>query len=103
MKIILTARYTSQNLNLNYGFLTWLNGKSSHMLPTVQNVFSGPLIPNAPADLFAALGKIDQKVYVVPSLNLVVLRMGNSAGGVTESLSDFDNELWGKLKEIIHY
>ena len=94
---------TSQNLNLSYGYLTWLNGKSSHMLPTVQSVFPGALIPNAPADLFAALGKNDQKVYVVPSLDLVVIRMGTSAGGVTESLSDFDNELWGRLKTIIHY
>ncbi len=92
---------TSQDLNLSYGYLTWLNGKSSHMLPTIQSIFPGYLIPDAPADMFAALGKNDQKIYVVPSLNLVVIRMGNSAGGVTESLSDFDNELWGKLKAII--
>lgn len=92
---------TSQNLNLSYGYLTWLNGKSSYMLPTLQNVFSGSLVPNAPVDMYAALGKNDQKIYVVPSQNLVVIRMGNSAGNSQLALSSFDNELWGKLKLVI--
>jgi hypothetical protein len=73
------------------------------MLPQSQIVFSGPIIPNAPADLFAALGKNDQKIYVVPSQKLVIIRMGNTAGGVKPAGSDFDNELWGKLKPIIKY
>lgn len=94
---------TSQSLNLSYGFLTWLNGKNSNMLPQSQIVFSGSIIPNAPADLFAALGKNDQKIYVVPSQQLVIIRMGNTAGGVKPAGSDFDNELWGKLKAIIKY
>ncbi len=92
---------TSQNLNLSYGYLTWLNGKSSFMVPTLQNVFPGSLVPNAPPDMYAALGKNDQKIYVVPSQKLVVIRMGNSAGGFQLSVSDFDNQLWGKLKTII--
>ncbi len=92
---------TSQNLNLSYGYLTWLNGKTSFMVPTLQNVFPGPLIPSAPPDMYAALGKNDQKIYVVPSEKLVVIRLGNSAGGFQLSVSDFDNRLWGKLKTII--
>jgi len=92
---------TSQNINNSYGYLTWLNGKSSFMVPTSQIVFSGYLIPNAPADLYAALGKNDQKLYVVPSQKLVVIRMGNSAGGFSLALSGFDNALWGKLTTII--
>lgn len=94
---------TSQNINLSYGYLTWLNGKSSHMLPTLQNVFSGFMVPNAPQDMFAALGKNDQKIYVAPSLNIVIIRMGNSAGNVQLAVSSFDNELWGKLKPIIGF
>ncbi len=94
---------TSQGLNNSYGYLTWLNGKSSYMLPSVQFVFSGSLVPNAPADMYAALGKNDQKIYVVPSLNIVVIRMGDSAGNSQLALSSFDNELWGKLKTIIGY
>jgi CubicO group peptidase (beta-lactamase class C family) len=94
---------TSQNLNLSYGYLTWLNGKASYMLPASQFVFSGMMTPNAPADMYAALGKNDQKVYVVPSQKLVVIRMGESAGNVQLAISSFDNELWGKLKTVIGY
>ena len=94
---------TSQNLNLSYGYLTWLNGKNSCMLPTLQTVFPVSIIPNAPSDLYAALGKNDQKIYVIPFQKLVVIRMGNTAGGVRLATSDFDNELWGKLKTIINY
>ncbi|MBL0882161.1 MAG: serine hydrolase [Chitinophagaceae bacterium] len=89
---------SSQNINPAYGYLTWLNGKSSYMLPTLQFSFSGNLVPNAPTDLYAALGKDDQKIYVVPSQGLVVIRMGESAGQSQLALSSFDNELWGRLK-----
>ena len=95
--------HSSQNLNPSYGYLTWLNGKTGYMLPSSQYLFSGPLIPNAPADAFAALGKNDQKIYVVPSQKLVVIRMGNTAGNVQLAASSFDNELWGKLKTVIGY
>ncbi len=71
------------------------------MLPGFQNVLNGPLTPNAPIDMFAALGKYDQKIYVVPSQNIVVIRMGDSAGNIQLAASSFDNELWGKLKMII--
>ena len=94
---------SSQTLNNSYGYLTWLNGKSSHMLPGTQFIFNGKLILNAPDDMYAALGKNDQKMYVVPSQKLVVIRMGNDAGNVQLAVSSFDSELWGKLKPIIGY
>jgi CubicO group peptidase (beta-lactamase class C family) len=94
---------TSQNLNLSYGYLTWLNGKATHMLPATSLVFNGMFAPNAPADMYSALGKNDQKIYVVPSQRLVVIRMGESAGNVLLAVSSFDNELWGKLKTVIGY
>lgn len=94
---------TSQNNNLSYGYLSWLNGKTSHMLPQTQFVFSGFMVPNGPADMYAALGKNDQKIYVVPSQQLVVIRMGESAGNTQLALSSFDNELWGKLKTVIGF
>ena len=92
---------SSQDLNLSYGYLTWLNGKTNYKLPQTQMTFNGALIPNAPADTYAALGKNDQKLYVVPSLNLVVIRMGESAGNVHLASSSFDNELWGKLRQVL--
>ncbi len=91
---------TSQNLNLSYGYLFWLNGKASYMLPTVPFVFTGSLLPNAPADMYMGLGKNDQKIYVVPSKKLVIIRMGESAGNVQLAVSSFDNDLWGYLKQV---
>ena len=93
---------TSQNLNLGYGYLTWLNGKASYKLPTTQFLFNGTIVPNAPADMYAALGKNDQKIYIVPSKKLVIIRMGNATGNPTLTLSSFDNELWGYLKDLIN-
>ncbi|MBK6936253.1 MAG: serine hydrolase [Chitinophagaceae bacterium] len=94
---------TSQNLNLSYGYLTWLNGKASHMLPQSQLVFSGGIAPNAPADMYAAMGKNEQRIYVVPSQQVVVIRMGDPAGTPHLAVSGFDNEVWGYLKPVIGY
>lgn len=91
---------TSQNFNLSYGYLWWLNGKSSHMAPGLQLVIPQQLIPNAPADLFAALGKNDQKIYVVPSRNMVVIRMGNAAYSSALASTQFDNELWQYIDSL---
>jgi CubicO group peptidase (beta-lactamase class C family) len=96
------ATNTSQNINQAYGYLWWLNGKASYHLPQTQFQFNGSLIPNAPADMFCALGKDDQKIYVVPSKKLVIIRMGDSADGTTFALSDFDNVLWEKINAVIN-
>jgi CubicO group peptidase (beta-lactamase class C family) len=69
---------TSQLINKSYGYLWWLNGKSSHMLPSSQIVFNGFMNPNAPADMYAGMGKDGQFLNVVPSQNLVWVRMGEA-------------------------
>lgn len=91
---------TSQNFNLSYGYLWWLNGKASSRLPGVNFNFPGPLIPNAPSDMFCALGKNDQKIYVAPSQGLVVIRQGNSAGTSHLALSAFDNVIWDYINKL---
>ncbi len=92
---------TSQPLNKSYGYLWWLNGKDSHMIPRLQTQFSGSMIPNAPSDTYAGLGKNDQKLYVVPSKNLVIVRMGEDASDGLLATSAFDNELWEKINLFI--
>ncbi|AOZ98176.1 serine hydrolase domain-containing protein [Flavobacterium commune] len=96
------ATTTSQNINLGYGYLWWLNGKSSYHLPQTQLQFSGSIIPNGPNDMFMALGKNDQKIYVIPSKKMVVIRMGEAANTDNPSfaLSGFDNELWQKINAL---
>lgn len=72
---------TSQSLNEAYGYLWWLNGKSTYMIPQLQFVFNGSFSPNAPDDMYAALGMNGQIINVVPSENMVWIRMGDSPDG----------------------
>lgn len=72
---------TSQQLNPSYGYLWWLNGKSGYLLPSLQITFPGSVIPNAPDDMVCALGKNGQIICVIPSLNIVMLRMGDNPDG----------------------
>jgi CubicO group peptidase (beta-lactamase class C family) len=94
---------SSQNINPSYGYLWWLNGKTKFIIPNKQTVYTGSLVPNAPADMFAALGANDQRIYVIPGKNMVVIRMGEASDPDNPdfAVSGFDNELWGKLNAVI--
>ncbi|WP_070137150.1 serine hydrolase [Crocinitomix algicola] len=93
---------TSQELNKSYGYLWWLNGKESFMIPQTEVVFDGPIAPNAPDDMISALGKNGQILNIVPSQNLIVVRMGEEPGGI-ESLvpTILNDKIWEYLNEII--
>ena len=90
---------TSQNKNLSYGYLWWLNGKGSYMVPQSQLVFPGYLNPQAPADMFSAIGKNGQFINVIPSRNMVFIRMGEAPGN---SLVPFtlNNDIWEKINDF---
>lgn len=92
--------HPSQNLNESYGYLWWLNGYESFMLPSSQTVFTDHLVPNAPDDLYTGLGKNGQYLMVIPSENLVVIRMGENP---SESLVPllFIDDIWEILGQII--
>jgi CubicO group peptidase (beta-lactamase class C family) len=90
----------SQNYNQSYGYLTWLNGKASFMIPNLQTVFTGSMSPNAPDDMFAAMGKNGQLINVVPGENIVVIRVGDAPGTNLVPFT-FQDDLWAKLNEII--
>jgi CubicO group peptidase (beta-lactamase class C family) len=94
----------SQNINPSYGYFWWLNGKTSYMVPGSQTVFPGALVPNAPSDMFAAMGAEDQRIYVIPGRNIVIVRMGDASDPQNPSfaLSGFDNDLWGKINALIN-
>ena len=79
-----------------------MNGKGNFKLPSSEESFTGELIPNAPDDMFSGLGKDDQKLYVIPSQNLVVVRMGANASDGSFASSSFDNELWEYINNVIY-
>ncbi len=95
---------SSQAINPSYGYFWWLNGKEKYMLPGGQVVYNGPLVPNAPSDMFAAMGARDQRIYVIPGENMVVVRMGEPSDpdNPVFAVSGFDNDLWEKINDVIN-
>lgn len=91
---------SSQSLNPSYGYCTWLNGHSSIIVPGLATSFNVPLSVNAPSDLFAAMGKNGQFIDVVPSKNLVVIRMGEAPDNNLVPVA-FHNEMWGKINALL--
>lgn len=92
---------TSQNLNPSYGYLWWLNGKNKIVYPGLTTSFNTSLAPDAPADLFAAMGKNGQFIDIVPSENLVVIRFGEAPDDSLVPV-EFHNQLWKKLQTVLN-
>ncbi len=95
---------TSQNINPSYGYLWWLNGKTSYMVPGEQTIYQGYLVPNAPAEMYSAMGAKDQRIYIIPSKKMVVIRMGGASdpSNPNFAVSGFDNALWEKINAVIN-
>jgi hypothetical protein len=91
---------TAQPYNYAYGYLTWLNGKGSYMIPSSQIKIPGSYAPAAPLDMYAAIGKNGQIVSVAPSKGLVVVRMGDdpASGEVPFTLCD---DIWQRLNYVM--
>ncbi len=92
-------RNSSQSLNNSYGYLTWLNGKSSFMIPQSQFVFPGEVCPAAPADMYAAEGKNGQIINVVPSQGLVLVRMGSTMGNSLIG-TQYNDTIWQYMNRL---
>ena len=90
---------SSQDINPSYGYLTWLNGKSSIILPSASTSFNMSLSQDAPNDLYAAMGKNGQYIDVVPSENLVIIRIGEAPDNSVVPTS-FHNEMWEKINAV---
>lgn len=82
---------SSQNMNPSYGFLWWLNGKSSYQRPVAARRVPGPMSPSAPSDMVGAYGALGRKVYISRDTGLVVVRLGDDPG------ADFDDAFWSRM------
>ena len=82
---------SSQIHNKAYGLLWWLNGKESSRSGAGDELRIGAMIPSAPDDMVGAYGALGRKVYIVPGMGLVVVRLGDGPG------SAFNNAFWSLL------
>lgn len=89
----------SQSINEAYGYLWWLNGQDSYRLPGTTITYPGKLIPNAPNDLYAAIGKNGQICIVVPSEDIVIIRMGDNPDQTLVPLS-YVRDLWDEYARL---
>jgi hypothetical protein len=70
------------------------------MIPESQIVFPGSITPAGPDDMFSGMGKNGQYVSVVPSMNIVMIRMGEDPTSVPVPFLFLD-DIWEKLSLII--
>ncbi|HOY77137.1 MAG TPA: serine hydrolase domain-containing protein [Hyphomonadaceae bacterium] len=96
-KAQLDALFVRTKTNPAYGHLWWLNG-SAETVNVGPNSPSraGQFIRTAPADLVAAMGAQDRKLYIIPSRKLVIVRTGQTAPD-----RQFDEHLWEKLTAVM--
>jgi CubicO group peptidase (beta-lactamase class C family) len=76
---LIDAITAAQDVNSWYGYLWYINA-------------DGKTVMSAPHDMRSAQGKLKRKIYVVPSLELVVVRIGDDVTDV-----QFFEELWNIL------
>ena len=110
--IIFTIYHSDTRSMARFGLLAlnkgkWKNEqvlKTKFMIPGEQTVYPGFLVPNAPADMYAAMGANDQRIYVISSKKMVIVRMGNASdpNNPNFAVSGFDNELWATINAVIN-
>jgi len=83
----------SQELNRSYGLLWWLNGNATSKASRGANRMIGWRVASAPDDLVAAQGALGRKLFIVPSRNLIVVRLGDTPERA------FSQELWKRLHD----
>lgn len=107
-KSYMRAFAASSPSNHAYGFLTWLNGKDSFVMPgpNGRDEGTGWVMPNAPKDSIIFAGQDDQRVYVIPSLDMVIVRLGQKGSREadmrvtfwTGRAGEFDNGFMRRIK-----
>jgi CubicO group peptidase (beta-lactamase class C family) len=84
-----------------YGLLFWLNGADRYPLPNTQGPDEGHGGPwlGAPNDAYAMVGFRNQRVWVIPSLDMVIVRMGEPG----EFELDTRNSVWQSQTGVIDH
>jgi CubicO group peptidase (beta-lactamase class C family) len=73
--------FTGHRANPAYGLGFWLNRPESHprvqkMVDLLPAIDGEQIYPDGPRDIYAAEGTSKQRLYIIPSLDLVIVRFG---------------------------
>lgn len=102
---------TGTAANPGYGFLTWLNAGDTYRGTEVPSAvaYDRPQFPGSPRDLFSFEGALGQFVTIVPSRDMVIIRMGvplrinlaNPVGMLTGSGNPDNKELYQRITAAV--
>ena len=87
---------SSQQVNPSYGQGWWVNGQATH-IRSDGTAMKGAVLPTAPSDLVYTYGAHDRFLAVIPSRDVVVVRLGPwyQPGRFIDAFSDF----WALITE----
>jgi CubicO group peptidase (beta-lactamase class C family)/putative sterol carrier protein len=85
------------NTNSGYGYLVWLNNSLGKWYRPFKNG-TGRMIPNAPEDMFMATGFYGRIIFIIPSLDIVIVTFGKKL--VMESL-DTAREFYNAIAPVL--
>ncbi len=93
----LDALFVRTKTNPAYGRLWWLNG-SEYALGSGDGAprKEGQLVPSAPRDMVVAIGAANRYLFVVPSMELIVVRTGQATPD-----KDFTEKVWVLLNKAM--
>lgn len=97
--------------NPGYGYMFWLNESDSYIAPTVysRDERDHRHIESAPHDMYFMAGIQQQRVWVMPSLDMVVVRVGGSgdhdpdtrASIFTSTSGEYEHEFFRLLMKAV--
>jgi len=87
----------SQDYVYCYGYLWWLNNDCNSQ--NEEGEFLS--FSNAPDDLYTAVGAGDQRLYIIPSKELIIVRLGLSTNLPYWGEESFNNQFWDLMNEVI--
>jgi CubicO group peptidase (beta-lactamase class C family) len=91
----------SNDIQHAYGYLWWLNGTDTWYHDDSKTTHQGSIASTMPSDSWLAKGFEDQRIYVVPSQDLVVIRQGGYTGLPDIGEGSFDVEFWKRLMKAV--
>lgn len=103
---------TPRRTNPGYGYMFWLNESNSYIAPTVysRDRRNHRPIVSAPRDMYFMAGIQQQRVWIIPSLDMVVVRVGGSgdhdtdtrASVFTSSYGEYEHEFFRLLMKAVN-
>lgn len=91
----------AQPQNQAYGYLWWLNNTTNYMVPYVPFSIPGNPSPSSPMDMYSAIGKNSQILNVIPSADLVVVRLGENSDTNISVPWNYNEEMMRRLNDVI--